>query len=107
MAKWVLVALAVGMFVFAVLAYVRGESLVAAERQRIAADNAARQREATGPVLLEVDPDVGKLQADAFLRGELWFLVTPVAWAVFGAVFLAAAAAVALLLRKRRPAAGD
>ena len=62
MAKRILVVLAVVMFVFAGLALFRGNALVVAERERMAADNAARERQPGGSGFVEINPDIGKLQ---------------------------------------------
>ena len=104
MAKWILAVVAVVMFAFAGLVHFRGEGFVSAERERMAADNAAREQQPGGSGFIEINPDVGKLQADAFLRGEVWFVLPSLGWLALGAVFLVAAALVALLFRKRKAA---
>lgn len=104
MAKCILVVLAVVMLVFAGLAHFREKALVSAERERMAANNAARQRQPGGSGFIEINPDVGTLQAEAFLGGEVWFILPPLGWLALGAFFLVAAALVALLFRKPRAA---
>jgi len=103
MAKWIMAALAGVMFCMAIVEHLREGALVSAERQRMAASNAARQQRSTGgPVWIEIEPDRGKLLADAFLRGEVWFLLTPLAWAVLGGVALAGAGIAVGVSRRRR-----
>jgi hypothetical protein len=105
MAKWVLGLLALGAFAMALTSHFRERALVTAERQRIEAQNEAERQRPDGPRVIEVSPQVWLLQAQAMRRGEVWFFLTPVAWAVLGAAMgLAAAIAFGLALRKRRKA---
>ena len=65
----------------------------------MAARNAAGEQDGSSSEWIEEDPDMGKVLAEAIVRGEVWFLLSPVAWVVLGLVFLTAAGAVFIIGR--------
>ena len=107
MAKWILGILAVVMFAMALTCHLRGKAIEKADRDRIAVDNAARaqrQQQTAGPLLIEVALDMGKLQAEAVERGEVWFILPPITWVAVGGLFaVGTAVAVWMSRRTKRP----
>jgi len=105
-----LILLSMAIFAMPVIAHYRTKTFETAERERIRADR-ENQMKTRGRVILFEEPDVITRQTVAFANGEVWFLLSDIAWIVLGGIGLVIGVALTVIRKSRKrkgaPAAGD